>query len=55
MIFDSVHLMYYKCHKVNSKRVGLYIDSPDWIKKKNVTTNKKNMDVNVFNAQQLLH
>ena len=44
MIFDSVHLMYYKCHKVNSKRVGLYIDSPDWIKKKNVTTNKKNMD-----------
>ena len=44
MIFDSVHLMYYKCHKVNSKRGGLYIDSPDWIKKKNVTTNKKNMD-----------
>ena len=33
-IFDSVQLMYYKCHKVNFTRVGSYIDSPDWIKKK---------------------
>ena len=32
-IFDSVQPMYYKCHKVNSKRSGSYIDSPDWIKK----------------------
>ena len=23
--FDSVQLMYYKCHKVNFKRVGIYI------------------------------
>ena len=46
--------MYYKCHKVNSKHGGLYIDSPDWIKKKNVTTNKIWM-INVFNTQQLLH
>ena len=28
-IFDSVQRMYYKCHKVNFKRDGLYIDSPD--------------------------
>ena len=33
-IFDSVQLLYYNCHKVNFKRGGSYIDSPDWIKKK---------------------
>ena len=31
-VFDYVHLLYYKCHKVNLNRGGLYIDSPDWIK-----------------------
>ena len=33
-IFDTVQIMYYKCHKVNFKCSGLNIDSPDWIKKK---------------------
>ena len=28
-IFDSVQLMYYKCHKVTLKRGGSYIDSTD--------------------------
>ena len=32
-VFDSVQLMYFKCHKVNFKRGGWYIDLPDWIKK----------------------
>ena len=32
-IFNSVHLMYYKCHKLNFKSSGSYIDSPDWRKK----------------------
>ena len=41
-IFDSVQFMYYKCHKVNFKRGGSYIDSPDWIKKKKATINPKN-------------
>ena len=27
-IFDSVQLLYYKCHKVNIKREGSYIKSP---------------------------
>ena len=27
-IFDSVQLMYYKCHKVNFSRDGSYIDFP---------------------------
>ena len=33
-IFDSAQLIYYKCHNVNFKLVGSYIDSPDWITKK---------------------
>ena len=33
-LFDYVHLLYYKCHKINFKRGGSYIDSPDWIKNK---------------------
>ena len=40
-IFNSVQLLYYKCHKINFKRGGLYIDSPDWIKKKKATINPK--------------
>ena len=36
-IFDCVHLLYYKCHTVNFRRIGLYIDSSDWIKNKNPT------------------
>ena len=34
--------MHCKCHKINLKRGGPYIDSPDWIKKKKVTINPKN-------------
>ena len=33
-IFDGVSLLYYKCHKIDFKRGGPYIDSPDCIKKK---------------------
>ena len=42
-ILCSVQLVYYKCHKVNFKRGGSYIDSLDWIKKK-ATINPKNTD-----------
>ena len=42
-IFDSVQLMYYKRYKINFKRGGSYVDSPDWIKKKK-TINPKNTD-----------
>ena len=40
-IFDSVQLMYYKCHNVNFKRNGSYIDSPDWIKNKKSNNKSK--------------
>ena len=32
--FNYVHLLYYKCHKINPNRSGSCVDSPDWIKKK---------------------
>ena len=33
-ISDSLYLLHYKFHKVNSKCGGSYIDSPDWRKGK---------------------
>ena len=39
-IFNSVQLLYYKCHKINFKCGGSCIDSPDWIKKKKKSNNK---------------
>ena len=28
-VFDYVHLLCYKCHKINPNRGGSYVDSPD--------------------------
>ena len=47
-IFDSIQLMHYKCHEVNFKRGGSYIDSPDWIKNKKGTINPRNEDDTCF-------
>ena len=47
-VFDSLHVLYYKCHKTNFKRGGSYIDSPDWIKKKKAKINLKNEDDKYF-------
>ena len=33
-VFDYVHLLYCKCHKISSNCGGSYVDSPDWIKNK---------------------
>ena len=38
-LFDYVHLIYYKCHKINLDRGGSHIDSSDWIKSKKATIN----------------
>ena len=40
-IFDSIQLLYYKCHKNFFKRDGSHIDSPDWIKNKKSNKSKK--------------
>ena len=45
-IFDSVQIIYYKCHKVIFIQDGSYIVSPDWIKKKK--NNNKNTDHKCF-------
>ena len=47
-IFDSVELLYYKFYKINFKRGGSFIDSPDWIKKKKATIILKNVDDKCF-------
>ena len=36
-VLDYVHLLYYKCYKLNPNWGGSYIDSPDWIKNKKET------------------
>ena len=33
LVFDYVHLLHYKCHKINPNRGGSYIDSPEWTQK----------------------
>ena len=38
-VFDYVHLLYYKCHRINLKCGGSHIDSRDWIESKKVTIN----------------
>ena len=32
LVFDYVHLLYYKFHKINPYHGGSYIDSLEWIK-----------------------
>ena len=43
-IFDSVQLLYYKCHKINFNNGVPYIDSPDCIKHMKAKINLKNKD-----------
>ena len=38
--FDYVHLMYYKCQKINPNCGGSYMSSPDWTKNKKATINQ---------------
>ena len=38
-VFDYIHLLYYKCHKINLNPCRSYTGSPDWIKSKK-TSNK---------------
>ena len=49
-IFDYVHLLHYKCHKINPNRSGLDISSPDWIEKTTINLTKKKKDVKYFSV-----
>ena len=41
-IFDCVHLLYYKCHKINLNCCGSNLHSPDQIKNKKARINSIN-------------
>ena len=47
-IFDSVQLMYYKCHRVKFIAEGLHIVSSYGIKKKKSNNKSKNTDNKIF-------
>ena len=40
-VLDYLHLLYYKCQKINPNCGGSYIDSHDWIKNHIFSTIKK--------------
>ena len=40
--FNYIHLLYYKCHKINPNQGGSYTYSPEWIKIKEITINPIN-------------
>ena len=49
IVFDYDQLIYYKCYKKNFNHGTSYIDSPDWIKYKEVTMNPINKkDIKCF-------
>ena len=41
-VFNYIHLLYYKCHKISVNRGESYIRSLDWIKSKRATKNRIN-------------
>ena len=47
-VLDSIGLLYYHLQKIGLKRVGSYIDSPEWLKNKKATINQKNNYDNCF-------
>ena len=40
-VFDFVHLLHCKCHKINLSCSGSYIDFLNWLKNKKTTLNPK--------------
>ena len=50
-VFDYVHLLYYKYHKINPNFAGLYIDCPHWLKSIKAKINPVNKKtINAFNT-----
>ena len=50
-LFHCVHLLYYKCHKINLNCGGSYVNSPDWIKqKKQLKIPSIKKTINAFNT-----
>ena len=47
-VFDCVHLLYYKYHKINPNRGGFYVHTPSWIKSEITTINRINKKDNIY-------
>ena len=47
-VFDYVESLNYIFHKIDKKRSGSYIETPDWIKRKKATINVENDDDKCF-------
>ena len=45
-VFDYIHLLCYKCHKINWNCERSYIDFPDWIENQKASINPINKKVN---------
>ena len=55
-VFDYVHLLYYKCHKINPNGFVSYIDFRDWIKTSKLTINHSlGKTTNISNTLQKSH
>ena len=50
LVFNYVHLLYYKCHKINPNCGGLYIDFTDWIKNKKAAILSTKKLINALNT-----
>ena len=51
-VFESVDLLYYSLHKISLNRGGSYVDSPEWLKNRRATINKKIIKIiSVLNMQ----
>ena len=46
-VFDFVHLLYYKYHKINPNQGGSYLKTLNWIKNKKATINRINKKDNI--------
>ena len=53
--FDGLNYLYYNFNKISISRGRSYIDSPNWLKDKKSTVNKKNYDNKCFNMLLLSH
>ena len=50
-VFESVHLLDYKLHRVRLKRCGSYIKSPTWLENKKAVINPMKMMMNAYDGQ----
>ena len=46
LFFDYVHLLYYKCHKINPDCNASFIDSPDMIKNEKIVKDNVTIALN---------